>query len=295
MKRFLIAGLACLLLALLSLFSACSDTVTNSLPAGDPADADFQFVEDEVSDQVFDGVDLSLQFSTELVDSIPGAAPLRPGMHVNAATYSALVFDSLSYSFTNDWHLFDFWGFAVSESLLDTVDVSGIDSIQILASGVPLQVPDESIDQISFRAHFSAANRAGTATRDGVHRIDISRTDPLTEVTNIDGSAQEAISFVHTDTSGSCDIDVNVDFSANDVVIDFAGNDCPQSGSVSIALALSADCTGGGLTLSIDGNWSVMGTYNGDIGNFTYSDGQNVWSGVDSCDTGGPQGIARLR
>lgn len=295
MRRFLFAGSACLLLGVVAVFSACSDTTTNPLPAGDPADPDFQFVEDEVSDQVFDGVDLSLEFSTELVDSIPGASGIRTGLRVHAAAYSALVFDSLNYSFINDWHVFDFWGYAVSESLEDTVDVSGVDSIQILAAGVPLQVPDSSTDQISFRAHFSAANRAGTATRDGVHRIDLGRTDPQTEVTNIDASAQEVFTFAHTTDSGTCDIGVNVDFTADNVVIDFAADDCPQSGTISIALALSADCSGGGLTLSVDGNWSIVGTFNGDTSNFTYSDGEHVWSGVDSCSAGGVQGIASLR
>jgi len=295
MRRFLFAGSACLLLGVVAVFSACSDNATDPLPAGDPADPAFQFVEDEVSDQVFDGVDLSLEFSTELVDSIPGASGIRTGMRVDAAAYSALVFDSLNYSFINNWHLFDFWGYAVSESLEDTVNVSGVDSIQILASGVPQQVPDSSTDQISFRAHFSAANRAGTATRNGVHRIDIRRDDPQTEVTNLDGSVQEAITFVHTDSGSSCDIAVNVDFTADNVVIDFAADGCPQSGTISIALALSADCGGGGLTLSVDGNWSIVGTFSGDTSHFNYSDGQHVWSRVESCGPGGAQTIASLR
>jgi hypothetical protein len=295
MKRFVFAGAGALMLGLALVFAACSDNSVDPLPAGNPNDPNFQIVNEEVAGQVFDGVDLALGFSTALVDSIPAPTAVRSHLGSRAATYSDLVFDNLDYALTNDWHIFNFQGYAVSESLTDTVDVSGVDSIQLLAAGTPITYPDETMDELIYNVHFSAANRAGTASREAVHRIDLTRVNPQTQETGIDGTVQEVLTLVHADSAGTCDLGVNVDFTADHVVIDFAGNDCPVSGSVNIALALSADCSGGGLSLAVDGNWSIAGHYTASGGAYTISDGEHVWLGVDDCGSGGAQSVGRFR
>jgi len=146
MNRF--RWLATIFAGLMLIAAGCSssDSDSNPLIPGNTNDANFQFVEEEViSNQAFEGIELSLDLSGELIDSIPGAIPVRGRFYAEPAIENGeIVIQSYSYSYQNDWHVFQISGFVAIDFPVDTLNLTGIDSIQVMFDGVPQQVPDDN-------------------------------------------------------------------------------------------------------------------------------------------------------
>jgi hypothetical protein len=295
MNRF--RCLAAIIAGLMLVAAGCSstDSDSNPLTPGDNNDANYQFIEQEVmGDLTFEGIGLSLDLAGTLIDSIPGAAPARPRFYAKPALDGGqLIIESYSYSYQNNWHIFQVDGIVAVDFPVDTFDLVGIDSIQVLSNSVPQQVPDESTDAFAFRAHFDVWSRTSSDSISAHHQVTADRVD--TTAINLNADLNENIQFTHTDTAGSCDVLVANSFQATDIVMDFEGADCPQSGSIAITTSVQFDCQGNQSnpwSLSLDGVWTVTGTYDGVTENLTFSDGTNVWTKQESC--GGSPGIRSI-
>ena len=89
--------------------TSCSTSTTNSdtLLTGNNNDEGYNWVQSEVfSDQVYAGIDVSLEVSSSFIDSIPGATATRRHLVAESAVDGDVVITSWSYSFGNDWHHF---------------------------------------------------------------------------------------------------------------------------------------------------------------------------------------------
>jgi len=105
----------------------------------------------------------------------------------------------------------------------------------------------------------------------------------------LDADLGENIHFTHSDSVGTCDVDLANTFQATDIVMDFEGGGCPQSGSIVVTTAIQFDCQGtqeNPWSLSLDGLWTITGTYDGQNENFTFTDGTNVWTSSEPCGGG---------
>lgn len=272
------------------LAAGCSDDgPTNPATPGDPNDPNFQYVDTAVfGDGFTQGFENMMEFTFILMDSIPGVN-VRTLPHHNASTaaFNSVVFDSLSYQWTGQWHVFYFQAWAVTSNPTDTIDFVGTDSVHFTSSGTPQQYPDSTTDGFGYRAHATMNTRVATFDRNADHSIDISVDNLDLATATINGSAVEALAFTYSDTAATCDVDVNSSFNANNVVMNLNTGDCPQSGSMTATASLSMTCSGS-LTLSVDGTWSASMLFNDPEITFTLTDGTNYWTMTDTCGTSGP-------
>lgn len=283
-------NLAMVIVGLLAVgISGCSNIITSSdaLDTGDNSNVNYQFVEQEIfSDEIYEGIDVSLDLTESLIDSIPGASPTR--RHLIPAAAGDAVLSSWSYTYANDWHIFTFVGTVTEAGSADTIDFTGIDSIQVFANGQVQQVPDDSSDAFNFRAHFTALNRNGTDSLDADHAVQVALDDINPELITFDAQIDEAISFAYSDTAATCQVNVTSSLTAVDITMQETqgGGDCPLSGTLTVSLSLAMNCAGTGsnpFSLSIDGNWTAVGTFDGTSETFTISDGTNQWTSTETC------------
>lgn len=289
-KRFWTA-LALGLAAVAMVATGCSDSDTNSNPltTGDNNDPDFQFVEQEVFDIAFDGIDVSLELSMLLIDSIPGAAPTRLHHGADAAFEGDLVITSYDYNYTNGWHVFQVTGYIAQAFPVDTFDLEGSNSIQILADGVPQVEPDETTDGFDYDADFDVWSRASSDSISGNHSVQVRMVEGLTFMMEINGTLLETVRFTHSDQSGSCDVNVQSSLAASGIQMDFESDGCPLEGSVTASMSYTFDCQGGRdnpWALAGSGVWTVTGRYDGVNESYTFTNGTNVWTTSEPCGDG---------
>ena len=270
--------------------SGCSNSITSgdALDTGDTSNVNYQFVEQEIfSDEIYSGIDVSLDITLSLIDSIPGASPTRRRL-VPAAAGDA-VLSSWSYTFANDWHIFTFTGTVTESGSSEIIDFTGIDSIQVFANGQVQQVPDDSSDAFNFRAHFTALNRNGTDSLIADHAVQVALDAVNDSLITFNAQLNEAISFAYSDSAATCQVNVTSSFTAVDIKImesqDESG--CPLDGTITISVSLSMTCGGTGdnpFSLSVDGSsWTAVGTFDGTNETFTISDGTSQWTSTEPC------------
>lgn len=280
-KAFLLAACGLVLL------SGCesSDNPTTPLTPGNNNDANYQFVSEEVVDgQAFDGVDLSLDLTGSLVDSLSAGAPTRAHWAAKPALENGeLVIQSYSYSLQGTWHVFQVTGFVALFSPVDTLDLVGLDSIQLLSNEVPITYPDETMDGFDYRLTFDVWSRTDIDSVSARHDVQMRLVDSATA--NINADMAENIRFHHADSLASCDVSLANTLQINDVTIDIENGGCPLSGTVVLTSAISLDCqgTGGNFSTSVDGVWTIRGYFNGVTEDFTVTNGSAVWTSSEPC------------
>ena len=289
MLRFMIlAGLGVLLL-----LAGCeSSNNPTSLTPGDNSDENFQFVSEEVVDGYsYQGVEIGIDLSTSLVDSIPGSTAMRRLRQARPAYEDGeVVIESYSYSLQGTWHVFQVSGYVAKYSPVDTFNLEAIDSIQLVSNETPIVYPDSTMDGFDYRFQFDLWSRTNADSLAGHHEVEMRLQEDFTGLLNAD--LAENIRFQHSDSAKTCDVAVANSFQASDVVIDLVGGGCPLGGSILLTSAISIDCqgTGGGFSTSVDGVWSIHGTYNGTTESYTVSNGSTVWTHSQPC--GGPAAIS---
>ena len=297
MKRFTLLFTLLSLGAFTTMLPGCSsdDAVTN-LIQGDTNSAEFQIVENLVGADGLEAIGNSFDLSLELLDSIPGAT-FSPKKAIARQALGEgdeiLVFDSLSYSYDGTWHVFTFAAFAIDTILFDTVSISGIDSIQTMSDGMPIQVPDSTLDELRIRSHLDISVSGGFFDASSVHAITVTgiTVEMLTPVT-LNGTATETASGSYGDSSVTCDFSFSNSLTATNIMFTENGNiDCPTSGSVSLTATIDITCIGdlvtGVDTVSVAGVWTATGVFasDGSVA-LTISDGTTVWNTTEPCDSG---------
>lgn len=278
----------------LLLLAACeSSNNPAGLTPGNNSDENFQFVSEEVvGDYSFQGVEIGLELSGALVDSIPGGSPVRGRWQAHPAYEDGeLVIESYSYSLQGTWHVFQVSGYVAKYSPVDTFDLEAIDSIQLIADELPIVYPDSTMDGFNYKMQFDVWSRTNSDSVGGHHDVEVRLQDDLTGQLN--ALLAENIRFQHSDSIKTCDVSVANSFEATDVVIDLVGGGCPLGGSILLTSAISIDCqgSGGGFSTSVDGVWSIHGAFNGVTENYTVSNGSTVWTHSEPCGSAGAMSL----
>lgn len=267
-----------------------SEKPTTPLTTGSTSDPNYRFVSQEVvNDQSFQGVTLGLDLSGSLVDSIPGAVPSRGLLRALPAVENGqLVIESYSYVLQGTWHIFQVSGFVAFISPVDTFDITGVDSIQLMSNEAPILYPDDTMDGFDYRLHFDSWSRIDSDSLAGSHDVSVRLVDSATISANAD--LAENIHFQHSDSVATCDVSVANSFRATDVLISIDGGGCPLGGTIVLTSAISIDClgTGGSFSASVDGVWTIRGTYNGVTEDYSITDGTTLWTSSEPCSPASP-------
>lgn len=284
MSRFLTVAV----LGSLVLLAGCNSSNDDSpLAPGSNTDENFQFVsEDVLGVHSFEGVELGLELSSTLVDSIPGASPSRRWRGPRPAIENGeLVITSLSYVLQGTWHVFQVQGYVAGTNPVDTFDLEAVDSVQLIKDGSPILYPDSTMDGFDCRLTFDFWSRTTEDSVSGHHNVAVRLVDEFT--LGLNAHVDENIQFQHSDSAKTCDAQVANSLVLTDVELDLSGAGCALLGDILLSSAISVDCqgTGGGFSASVDGVWSIHAVFDGVTDSVTMSNGSNIWTYSEPCDS----------
>lgn len=289
MKRLVFLTLTLFTMAGLGLVSGCNSSNPLETEFGDTNSPEFQLVQGFVGDDATDGLGRSIDISFELFDSIPGVStsPKQRGNYA-ALDEDVVVIDSFNYSYTNGWHIFAFWLMAADTVSGDTVDVAGIDSLQARYNGVPMQIPDSTMDELYIRCHFDVALRNSNVVGSADHSANITNIDwEGINPANINGAVTENLSGTYSDSEIVADFSFNNNLTAENIVFNISTGECPTAGLIELnsVIDISAVQTIGTSvdSIQISGNWEITGVFSGDEVTITYYDGTTYWQTTDTC------------
>jgi len=304
--------LAALLIGLLALVSGCSDdeetpTGGTGLVQGDTNDPTFQLVDSALEGVMYGWFDESMSLASALMVSIPGQvtgfhrSSLMTGLSTRQELYYTIT-AILSYEYTESgWFVFDFEAILAHPMDPDTTVVAGIDSIQWLRGGVPLDTLDiyADPDALKTRAHIGWS-RGYEAEGFSNQQFDLETEVVSDGPVPVGGDTMLVINATNSDTlvefwsddSSSYTLHISSSTVAQDVRISplgVEGEGCPESGSVSVYAAVhlgcAGACTGWVEEVDTDGHWSVTTTFTGNNSlTVRYSDGTTVWTWSGPCD-----------
>ncbi|MBU1651092.1 hypothetical protein KKA00_02635 [bacterium] len=310
MKRLLF--LTALLMALLTLALGCSDdeetpTGGTDLVQGDTNDPGFQFVDSTFESVMFDWFDGSMGLAFALMDSVLGqvsgfhrATPMsRLGI---SQELDIIIKAGWSFEYTETgWFVFVFEAIVTHYMDPDTTEIAGIDSIQWLRDGMPLDTLDSDIepDALKTRAHIDWS-RGDEASGASHQRLDL-ETEVVSEgPVPVGGDTMMVINATVYDTveassvtdTTSCTLDL-----ASSTVVEnvrtAAGDDeedgCPETGIIAVSAAMQLSCTGSGAgwlnELEINGDWTASITFIGNnMATVRFANATTVWTYTGPCD-----------
>ena len=287
MKRF--SGLICMVLtiATLSFVIGCSSgSSDNDLVAGDVNDPEFQFVSEFLDPTELEALGTGIDLAFLFWDSIPGVSAARAAHpRTQSLQEEGLVVEEYSYSYANGWHVFTFSLFV--DEFFDTLDMAGIDSVQFLVAGVPMQVPDSTVDGLSIRASVDVGLRSGMLSVSSDQSVDIANLsyDLLTPVT-VNGTSHEEAVFVLETDSVDCSFGLTSAMTITDLVGYIEGEDCPSSGRIDVGATVDIDCVGTDAdpgVLDVNGGWNASAIYHDGMVDLSYSDGTTLWETTEQC------------
>lgn len=282
----------------LVLVGGCSDDDegTNSVQPTVTED-DSAFVSEFFDPEMFMDVGNSIPISIALLDSIPGGASTPK----STSPWQALQGDDdpivtavIHYEYSEGWHIFDFEAVIVDLEVNDTVFILGLDSVQVLYEGTPLQFPNSQseIDQLKERAH--ADWHSNTFAENGVvhHALDIALTFPGEDtVVTIGGSAHDTTHIGGGFGNTICEIDISLDQDVSDLQLStgMQDGDCPLDGDLDMIASLDVFCMGEGTqaadTLDINSTWHLVMVVNeNNTITISFSAGDFSWTTTQSCD-----------
>ena len=295
-KRVLLAMFVTLALILTAVAGCDEDEVTNPTePVVDPADS--AFVTELFNEEMFMTVFQSMEVSLALLDSIPDV-----GMRKTAAPMNAFRSDGdstehtitaiISYDYSNGWHIFEFEATIVDLTEDDTVDIAGIDSVQVLENGEPVEYPTEQteMDGLKERVHVDWDRRSDTDHGDLNHVVDIVLDSvEVDTIVTVNGTVHDTLLMSELWDSATCELEVSFDQTVTDLQINVTGDEeCPRDGQIVVMASLDVECIGGSGSdfdsLSISGTWTVTATVNDDnTVTITYTDGTVSWTVTEQC------------
>lgn len=302
MKRlFLLMGMMALLFGIIA--SCSNDEPDNPIVdniIGDTNSSSYQMASD-----IIDGGDMlegffgSVELGLELVDGQFGTQMGKmPGLF-SAGTQSGdtIIISSVTHSFSNGWHVFAFSVMFIENSGLDTVAVSGTDSVKLTKAGVAMESPDSTFDAIYIRNHFQfdANNSNVNFTSSGNHSVDLTSVNinDSTDFATLNASGSESTQGSFTVDSTTCDVNITTSATMTNIVfcLDCA-DDCPTSGTMSATVIIAMSCeniaAGGGV--DVNGTWTYNATIKDGTITQTFSTGNTTWTSTDECVPGGGDG-----
>jgi len=305
MKRFLlllVAGLAAI--SMVCLFG-CSkdDEVTNNNNQTQFTEDDSMLIEDILSEDMVVNPLQTVELSWELLDSLPESGAFKPS-HLTPAPAAAdgdLTIVHAGYDgYHNGWHVFQCSVIVADDYIeqdihyYDTVFIGGIDSIQVIADGSPVQYPSQAtvVEGLKEHIHVDWSDNDGEHWGDVNHLTDVglAYVEADTLVT-LNGTVDDMIYGSEESDWGSCEVTIGVDQTVTDMVFNVNGSaDCPESGQIVSVSTVDAHCVGAqdheGDTLNVNGSWTITATVNEGQGTitFTFSNGIVSWTVTKPCD-----------
>jgi hypothetical protein len=270
MKRMFLLSLAAVFGLALILSSGCDENQNDTgLESQTVNDVDTSFMNSFFGeDEIFSPADQSAELSLALIGHQFGISPSSKkgtsGIHALQGEDVEITITAVNnYTYSNGWHIWSFEATVVNLVELDTSDVSGIDSVQILENGVPIQLPTDStaLDGLKARAHVNWTQRQTTNQGFSHHRVDFDLdTVGADTIVTINGSVDDTLNVNETGEMGMCQIDVTIDQTITDLQFftdSTNANDCPLGGQINSTTTLDVLCVndmGSGMdTLQING------------------------------------------
>jgi len=287
MKRFVILVCMVLPVAAISFVIGCSSSSSdNDLVAGDVNDPEFQFVSEFLDPTELNALGTGVELAFLFWDSIPGVNAARtPHPRPQSLQDEGVVVEEYSYSYADGWHIFTFSLFA--DEFFDTLDISGVDSVRFLVAGVPMQIPDSTVDALAIRASVDVGLRSGMLTVSSDQSLDIANLtyDMLTPVT-VNGTSNEEAAFELETDSVDCSFGLTSSMTITDLVGYIEGEDCPSSGRIDVGATVDIDCVGTDANpgvLDVSGGWTASAIYHDGMVDLSYSDGTTLWETTEQC------------
>jgi hypothetical protein len=297
MKKQLVALLAMAIIAAFIFVIGCSDDDdkgTGLTHEVDPYDS--VVVEDLIDQDAMMTSMKSLEISFELFDTLVSmygglAKPLPEPKSLGANELS--ITSIISYEYLNGWHIFEFEA-TVSE-YYDTVHIAGIDSLQIIAEGVPVAEPNEMTVVEAFRERAHAWWETTLALENGAvhHALDLGIDYlELDTILTISGSVHDTTYGGGEDEYGYCGGRITMDQTVTNLQVSttMSEYDCPLDGSIVVVATLNIECANYEEppdVWSVNGTWTFTATVNdNNTVTFSYTDGFASWTVTESCGGG---------
>ena len=298
MKRLLLLLLAMLALTGLALIVGCSDDDGdgdgNPMISGDENDPSFMFFNEYASDMAGETSEMALMGVFGMIEYLQSAKGAGAFKAANDMVIS-------NYSYVDGWHTCSYTATFVDSfydggTVVETLWVEGIDSLQTWVDGAPIQTPQSQPDSLVVRTFFDAEMQntaGGSAVANGTHVFSMAALAPNGEYERwqIDGAAYDtlAMSF-EDDSSNTCDMTVYVLQGYDALAIDMGvmeNDGCPTGGSLNALIGVSLTCSGSNSPfdeLTVEGNWTVLEEFDGSSVTRTISYDNTVWTQTYSCD-----------
>lgn len=297
MNRWCLLTLTIVGSLLLLLLGACSDDKDPVTSNDDltQQETDSSIVATTVGERLFSTPLQSIELSTALLEEQGVLSSRQASATTRAASDGDEIIISLlgGYEYTNGWHVFDFEAVVVDSESHDTVEVAGVDSVQVLIDGQPQQIVPQGSepDGLKARAHLGWDLVTGDAYCDLNHRIDIDADhQELDTVLTINGTIHDTLhAFDPTDTL-TCGLDVSYDVVVADLMVSAlaADGDCPMNGEIDAVAEIEAECCNNDTppdSISIHGTWTVNAKVNdNNTVTLRYSNGFLTFTVTEDCD-----------
>lgn len=272
---------------------------------GDNAGGDSSFVSDffageDLMENIFKSFDVSFALLGDTV--MYGTSRLPDAGFAAGGGDDTIIVGTYTYSYTNDWHIFDFSATVISQwwynSVLyaDTTDLYGTDSVKTLVDGQPVQFPVmDYLSGITVHAHvnWSGRNRADSGVIHQAVAAVINSSNPPDTIVTFNGAANDTIWELEDWMNGECEVYAAINQTVTDLAMNVADttDGCPLSGTMSVAATLDVFCLSTGQqgtdSLSINGTWNIDATMNSDNTiTITYDDGTTSWTATGPCNGG---------
>ena len=166
-----------------------------------------------------------------------------------------------------------------------------VDSFQFIHGTTPSQWPDSALlsrvnTGASFNYYMGDEGHYTMSQNISIVSDDMIGGDPVT----INGTRGLSAYFpdwtIFGDTSYACIFQMNFTGTANNVVMDFDGNECPSGGVYTQAGTIGISCSGDS-TFSHNDSWTITETFHDNyIGDVVFENSTTRWTFQDTCTSG---------
>jgi hypothetical protein len=284
-------------------FVACSDDddgVGSQIVEGDTSDASYQFVTDQVGNDIYGDFGIEVDLIFEMLANSAGydltaSKGARIGQSLSSSSedsITSIVVASWQFTETN-WFIFEFSAeireieFDLGSEDTTLISVAGIDSLQLLLGGVSVDSANIGSDVDGFHNRLHATVMANGTDEDLSaamnHAISLAGgyqgNDSLGAV---NAAFDDTLDLSFTEDQNSCEVTITENSVITDLIVQIEGDeqgDCPLGGSASTTASLSILCTSqeGPALLDVEGSWTISAAINGNMRTITVMNGNTRW------------------
>ena len=298
-KRIMIL-IAALIIPILLIGMGCDkDDSTTGNNDSQLQQRDSTVVSDLFEEKLFATPEQSLEIASALIETeYTRKGKETPGffMKLDQPEEQVNINSIASVDYSNGWFIFEFNATVINNVKGDTVNIDGIDSIQILVSGQPVEIIVNGLNPDGLKIHDHLHFDTRPVVVNGAYNrsidLDLETMNNDTLLT-INGAAHDTLSGIDNLPESDCDIEISYDLVIDDLVVSSAAadDDCPLNGSLEAVASISAECVSRDEanpdSVSIGGSWRINAEVNDDnTVTITYRGPIVRWTVVEPCDNG---------